>query len=137
MAYFHGVSGSVSLVNGTIFKYESELTCCNLKFCFSQCSKPWFFKNQLFFESRARWPASRQENGVFEVWPVGLIFFIFTNWDCTCFYEKKIIVRVTRANHKTAASLNLLFAQKHELHLTQLILSYFCEKYGKNAQFVS
>ena len=87
---FHGVSGSVSLVNGTIFKYESELTCCNLKFCFSQCSKQWFIKNQLFVESRARWPASRQENGVFEIWPVGLIFF---NWDCTCFYEKK--------NHRT------------------------------------
>ena len=81
------------------------------------------------FESRARWnalaknwPASRQENGFFEVWPVRLIFFIFTNGGCTCFYEEKnkIIARATRTNHKTAASLKifLLFAQKHGLHLT-------------------
>ena len=71
------------------------------------------------------WPASRQENGFFEVWPVGRIFFIFTNGGCTCFYEEKtkIIARATLANHKTAASLKiyLLFAQKHGLHLTQLI----------------
>ena len=68
-----------------------------------------------------------------------LIFCIFTNGGCTCFYEEKtkIIARATRANHKTAASskIYMLFAQKHGLHLTQLILSYFFEKYGKNAHF--
>ena len=44
------------------------------------------------------WPASRQENGFFEVWPVGLIFSIFTNGGCTCFYEekKKIIAHATQ-----------------------------------------
>ena len=87
------------------------------------------------------WPASRQENGFFEVWPVGLIFFIFTNGGCTCFYEEKtkIIARATRANHKTAASLKiyLLFAQKHGLHLTQVIWSHFFQKYGKTAQIFS
>ena len=53
------------------------------------------------------WPASRQENGFFEVWPVGLIFPIFTNGDCICYYEEKtkIIARATRANHNTTASL--------------------------------
>ena len=82
------------------------------------------------------WPSSRQENGIFEVWPVGLIFFIFINGGCTCLYEEKTknIPRGTRANHKTAASLKiyLLFAQKHGLHLTQLIWSHFfsevCQK---------
>ena len=42
------------------------------------------------------WPASRQENGFFEVWPVRLIFFIFTNGACTCFYEEK------NKNHRTS-----------------------------------
>ena len=31
---FHSVSGSVSLPDGTILKYESKLTCCNRKVCF-------------------------------------------------------------------------------------------------------
>ena len=87
------------------------------------------------------WPTSRQENGFFEVWPVELIFCIFTNGGCTRFSEEKtkIIARATRANHKTAASLKifLLFAQKHGLHLTQLIWSHFLQKYGKNAQIFS
>ena len=90
------------------------------------------------------WPASRQEKGFFEDWPVGLIFFfIFTNGGCTCFYEEKQ-KKVScgsdwRANHKTAASLKiyLLFAQKHGLHLTQLIWSYLFQKYGKNSQNLS
>ena len=42
------------------------------------------------------WPASRQENGFFEVWPVGLNFFIFTNGGCTCFYEEKTKINRTR-----------------------------------------
>ena len=75
------------------------------------------------------WPASRQENGFFEVWPVGLIFFIFPNGGGTCFYEEKtkVLARAKRANYKTAASLKiyLLFAQKHGLHLTQFIWSHF------------
>ena len=76
-----------------------------------------------------KWPASRQENGFFEVWPVGLIFFIFTIGGFTCFYEEKtkIVARATRANHETAVSLKIymLFAQKHGLNLTQLIWSHF------------
>ena len=93
-------------------------------------------KTNCCFESRVRWnalaknwPASRQENGFFEVWPVGLIFCIFTHGGCTCFCEEKtkIIASATRANHKTAASLKpfSLFAQKHGLQLTQLIWSHF------------
>ena len=64
-------------------------------------------------------------------------YFIFTNGDCTCFYEEKakFFARAMRANHKTAGSLKiyLLFAQKHGLLLTQLIWSHFFQKYGKNA----
>ena len=53
--------------------------------------------------------------------------------------NQNIIARATLANHKTAASLKiyLLFAQKHGLHLTQLIWSHFFHKYGKNAHFFS
>ena len=87
------------------------------------------------------WPASRQENGFFEAWPFGLIFFIFTNGGCTCFYEEKnkIIARATRANHKTVVFLKiyLLFAQKYGLHLTQLDWSHFLQKYCKNTQIFS
>ena len=117
-------------------------------FVFLKAANNGSLKANCCFESRARWnalaknwPASRQENGFFEVWPVGLIFFIFTNGGCTCFYEEKtkIIARATRANHKTAASLKSfsLSAQKHGLHLTQLIWSHFLQKYGKNAQIFS
>ena len=45
----HTIFGRVSLPDGTIFKYESKLTCCNWKFCFSQGSKQWFIKSQLLF----------------------------------------------------------------------------------------
>ena len=66
------------------------------------------------------WPASRQENDLFEV------FFILTNGGCTCFYKEKtkLLAHATLASYKTAASLKiyLLFAQKQGLHLTQLIL---------------
>ena len=54
--------------------------------------------------------------------------------------KTKIIARATLANHKTAASLKIysLFAQKHGLHLIQLIWShFFFQKYGKNGQFFS
>ena len=34
---------------------------------------------------RKYFPASRQENGSFEVWPLRPIFFIFTKGGCTCF----------------------------------------------------
>ena len=146
------VFGSVSLPDGTIFKYESKLTCCNWKFfenfVFLKTANNGSLKANCCFESRARWNAlaknwlaSRQENGFFEVWPVGLFIFVFTNGGCTCFYEEKtkIIARAKRANHKTAASskISLLFAQKHGLHLTQLIWSHFLQKYGNNAQFFS
>ena len=102
-------------------------------FVFLKAANNCSLKANCCFESRARWNAlaknwlgSRQENGFFEVWPVGLFFVVvFTNGGCTCFYEEKtkIIARATRANHKAAASLKifLLFAQKHGLHLTQLI----------------
>ena len=83
----------------------------------------------------------RAGNTSFEVWPVGLIFFIFANGGCTCFYEEKtkFIARATRANHKKAASLKiyLLFAQKHGLQLTQLIWShFFSEIWQKCTNFI-
>ena len=102
-------------------------------FVFLKAANNGSLKTNFCFESRTRWnalaknwPASRQENGFFEVWPVGLIFCIFINGGWTCFC-------------KTAASLKifLLFAQKHGLHLTQLIWSHFLQKYGKNAQMFS
>ena len=65
-------------------------------FVFLKAANNGLMKANCCFESRARWnalaknwPASRQENGFFEVWPVGLFFFIFTNGGCTCFYEEK------------------------------------------------
>ncbi|MCV6575765.1 MAG: hypothetical protein OIF58_08535, partial [Cohaesibacter sp.] len=56
-------------------------------------------------------------------------FFSFSSMGVALVFMKKktkIIARATRANHKTAASLKifLLFAQKHGLHLTQLIWSH-------------
>ena len=85
-------------------------------FAFLNSTNNGSIKANCCFEPRVRWnalaknwPASRQENGFFEVWPVGLIFFIFTNGGCTCFYEEKakIFARATRANHRTAASLKI------------------------------
>ena len=35
------------------------------------------------------WPASRQGNGFFEVWPVGLIFFHFHLWGLHLFIRRK------------------------------------------------
>ena len=69
-------------------------------------------------------------------------FFYFYQWGLHLLLRRKktkIIARATRTNHKTAASLKifLLFAQKHGLHLTQLIWSHFLQKYGKNAQIFS
>ena len=65
-------------------------------FVFLKVGNNGSLKTNCCFESRARWnalakkwPPSRQENDFFEVWPVRLIFFIFTNGGCTCFYEKK------------------------------------------------
>ena len=109
-----------SLPDGTIFKYESKLTCCNENFVFLKAANNGSLKTNCCFESRARWnalaknwPASRQES--LACWTN---FFIFTNGGCTCFYAEKkteIIARATRANHKTAASLKIYlpFAQKH------------------------
>ena len=78
----------------------------------------WFLKKTIAVLGQERdgmhwqknWPTSRQENGFFEVWPVGLIFFLFHQYgSCTCFYKEKtkIIARATRANHKRAASLKI------------------------------
>ena len=65
-------------------------------FVFLKAANNGSLKTNCCFEPRARWnalarnwPASRQKNGFFEVWPVGLIFFIFTSGDCTCFCEEK------------------------------------------------
>ena len=38
---------------------------------------------------KKNWPASRQENGFFEVWPVGLIFFHFHQWGLHLFLGRK------------------------------------------------
>ena len=119
-------------------------------FVFLKAANNGSLKANCCFESRARWnalaknwPASRQENGFFEAWPVGLFFFFsFSPVGVALVFTKKktkIIARATRANHKTAASLKIFlpFAQKHGLHLTQRIWSHFLRKYGKNAQIFS
>ena len=136
---YHCRMGRSSNVNQTLLAATENLV-------FLKVGNNGSLKTNCGFESRARWNALAKKwppskNDFFEVWPVGLIFFIFTNGGCTCFYEEKtkIIARAKRANHKTAASLKiyLLFSQEHGLHLTQLIWSHFLKKYGKNAQFFS
>ena len=82
------------------------------------------------------WPASRQQNGLFEVWPVGLIFSIFTDGGCTCFYEEKakIIARATRANHKKADSLEIywLLPQKNGVaYDTANLVTFFFRNMAK------
>ena len=46
-------------------------------------------------------PASRRENGFFEVWPVRPNFFLFTKGDCTCF---KVIFSEQNQNLPTCKS---------------------------------
>ena len=115
-------------------------------FVFLKAANNGSLKTSGCLESRARWnalaknwPASRQENGFFEVWPVGLIFFIFTNRGCTCFYEEKtkLIARATHTNHKMVASLKiyLLFAKKHWSHLTANLVTFFAEVWQKCTNF--
>ena len=65
-------------------------------FVFLKAANNDSLKTNCCFESRARWnalaknwPASRQENGFFEVWPVGLIFCIFTNGARHLFLRRK------------------------------------------------
>ena len=72
------------------------------KFCFPQPGKQCLIRTIcMVIQSQKRdgmhwrkfFPASRRENGSFEVWPVPPIFFIFTKSGCNCltviFSEKK------------------------------------------------
>ena len=116
-------------------------------FVFLKAANNGSLKTNCCFESRARWnvlaknwPASRQENGFFEVWPVGLIFGIFNNGGCTCFCEEKtkIIARAKRANHKTAASLKIFFAVCPETWValdTANLVTFFAEVWQKCTNF--
>ena len=79
-------------------------------FVFRKAANNGSLKTNCCFESIVRWnvlaknwPSSRQENGFFEVWPFGLIFFIFTNGGCTCFYEKKLKLKqkIKNKNYRT------------------------------------
>ena len=65
-------------------------------FVFLKAANNGSLQTNCCFESRARWnaraknwPASRQENGFFEVWPVGLIFFHFYQWRLHLFLRRK------------------------------------------------
>ena len=75
--------------------------------------------------------------GFFEVWPVGIIFFIFTNGGCTCFYEKKRKNFRTRnaSQSQDCGFLEDLFAVCPETWValdTPNLVTFF-QKYGKNA----
>ena len=134
---FHSVFGSVSLPMGRYSNMNQSSRAATENFVFLNAANNGSLKTNCCFVSRARWnalaknrPASRQEKGFFEVWPVGLIFFIFTNGACTCFCEEKakIFARATRSNHKTAASLKiyLLFALD-----TANLVAFFAEVWQK------
>ena len=65
-------------------------------FVFLKAANDGSIKTNCCFESRARWnalaknwPASGQENGFFEVWPVGLIFFHFSRVGVAFIFTKK------------------------------------------------
>ena len=65
-------------------------------FVFLKAANNGSLKTNCCFEPRARWnalaknwPASRQENGFFEVWAVGLIFFHFYQWGLHSFLRRK------------------------------------------------
>ena len=116
-------------------------------FVFLKAANNGSLKTNCCFESKARWNALAKKLACLKagkrlLWSLACwtnFFFIFTNGGCTCFYEEKakIFARTTRANHKTAAPLKiyLLFAQKHGLHLTQLIWSHFFRSMAKMHKF--
>ena len=66
-------------------------------FVFLKAANNGLIKANCCFESRARWnalaknwPASRQENGFFEAWPVRLFFFYyFHQWGLHLFLRRK------------------------------------------------
>ena len=65
-------------------------------FVFLKAANNGSLKTNCCFESRARWnalaknwPASRQENSFFKVWPVGLIFLHFHQWRLHLFLRRK------------------------------------------------
>ena len=86
------------------------------------------------------WPASRPENGFFEVWPDGLMFFIFTIGGCTCFYEAKtkIMARATSAKSQDSGFLEHLFAVCPETWValdTANLVTFFAEVWQKCTNF--
>ena len=74
----HSVFGSVSLPDGTMTQNSLAATAIVI-----------LIQERDVMQWQKIWPAARRENGFLEVWPVGLILFIFTNGGCTCFSEKK------------------------------------------------
>ena len=105
-------------------------------FVFLQAAKNGSLKCNCYFDSRAQWnalakiwPASRQENDLFEVWPVGLIFFIFTSGGCNCFYEEK------NKNSRMCKASQFAVCPETRVALdTANLVTFFFQKYGENAQ---
>ena len=101
---------------------------------------------------RKFFPASRPENGSFEVWHVtpnifsflpklvALVFtVIFSKKQKQKQKRNKTFARANWTNRRTTVSMKIfwLFTQKPRLYLTQPIWSHFFQRYNKNAQNLS